>query len=299
MSIDYSRYRFYQDIQVWPTMRELDYEGWIENFADGEDRDLAQRILDFFVYIPEVMVNQLFRAAIGRAGNYFKMVDSTWNNESFKNDCWYSYIPGEIPHESDSGSLFSRKVREVLDVDEDKRFMSCDKLINLLQTSKKPQKVILTDDFVGSGCQCDNAWNSNELYDNISVSLKEVAENGHHHIVYAPLVVNYVGADRIFTKCKGLHLECVHLLGIEYDLFDPLCLCWKGDSGLYQAGTELIIRKSQELEISDQGEVSVRGFQGQGLALAFSHGIPDACPAIFFWKSNNWHPLKKKHLKRM
>lgn len=299
MGVDISRYRFFQDIHLWPTMSELNYEGWIENFDEGEERELAAQILAFFVYFPENMVNQLFRTVIGRVGTLFRALDPSWTDNSFKNDCWYSYIPGEVPHESDSGGLFARKVREVLDVDEQRRFMSCDKLIGLLRSSKTPQKVILTDDFVGSGSQCDNAWNSNDLYDDLDVSLKDVVAEGHHFVVYAPLVMNYVGADRILRKCEGLQLECIHLLGVEYDLFSSSCACWDGKEDRFKAGTEMLIRKSRELGIPENGDISIKGFCDQGLALAFSHGIPDACPALFFWESENWRPLKKKHLTRM
>lgn len=38
----------------------------------------------------------------------------------------------------------------------------------------------------------------------------------------------------------------------------------------------------------------VQGFGRQGLALAFSHGIPDACPAFFYWETETWKPLKKR-----
>lgn len=36
------------------------------------------------------------------------------------------------------------------------------------------------------------------------------------------------------------------------------------------------------------------GFGAQGLSLAFSHGIPDACPAFFYWETATWKPLKRR-----
>lgn len=300
MSNGYPRFDYYQTINVWPSrMDDLNYKGWLLNFDEGTDRSLAQLILEFFVYIPEDMVNQLFKTVVGRAGYHFKQQNTAWNNGSFKNNCWYSYIPGEIPNKSDSGGIFARKVRDVLDVDES-RILDFKGLIWELQSSSAPQRVILTDDFVGSGNQCVTAWNSDCLLDDVDVALKTVALKGNHQIVYAPLVANKTGVDRIAKDCEGLKLEYIYLLDDEYNLFSPECLCWKGNKQLYDMGMEMIMRKSVEQGIVDSnGTQSVKGYRGQGLAIAFSHGMPDACPAFFYWQNDNWVPLIKKHFKRM
>jgi len=84
----------------------------------------------------------------------------------------------------------------------------------------------------------------------------------------------------------------VHELGDEYSLFSEQCVCWNGEYDLYCAGVELIRRVSGILGISDDnGEVSVRGFGGQGLFVGFEHGIPDSDPAFFFYADKGWKPL--------
>lgn len=61
----------------------------------------------------------------------------------------------------------------------------------------------------------------------------------------------------------------------------------------------MILRKSAALGIkNDNKVVSAKGFGGQGLAVAFEHGIPDAVPAFFYWESDNWVPLIKKSYER-
>lgn len=53
------------------------------------------------------------------------------------------------------------------------------------------------------------------------------------------------------------------------------------------------IAKEQKIPITGGNSVNdVMGFAKQGLALAFHHGIPDACPAFFYWNTENWKPLK-------
>lgn len=291
-----TKFRFYQNIQLWPKASDFNYEGWLENFSNDEQK-IAQKILDFFVYFPDDIIDQLFRTVVGRAGYYFRQYDSTWCNESFSKNCWYSFIPGEDPNLSDSGYIYTRKVREVLGVPQE-RLKTFGQILQLLDEATEPQNVILTDDFVGSGAQCENAWNK-QLFENFPKSLKQVASEGCHRIIYVPLIVNERGKYKITGYCDGLKLEYAYELGTEWNLFLPDCRCWGGDTQLYKDGVSLIKEKSREIGLLDDNSVcSVKGFGGQGLALGFSHGIPDACPGFFFKQTEDWVPLKVKHLKR-
>lgn len=59
----------------------------------------------------------------------------------------------------------------------------------------------------------------------------------------------------------------------------------------------LIFEKSKMLNIpfTNGGQVNdVKGYREQGLALAFEHGIPDACPPIFYWETGDWKPLMNR-----
>ena len=122
-----------------------------------------------------------------------------------------------------------------------------------------------------------------------------------HRIFYAPLVMNEQGYRQIKTNCSGLNLETIHVLGDEYNLFSPKCLCWKNDPDLYTRGTEMILRKSREVGIPEdslRNPLYLKGLQAQGLAIAFGHGIPDACPPFFYWDQNGWTPLIIKQYPR-
>jgi len=288
-----SKFYFFQEIQMLPKAAGFNYEGWLDNF-DSTERSIAERILDFFVYIPEDITNQLFRTVIGKAGYYFRTVDGGWDEQSFHNKCWYSYVPGENWNVTDSGVTFVKKVKDVIGIDEN-HILSFGELFKTLYEATTPQNVILTDDFVGTGAQCDHAWNQ-KPFPSIDKSLKDIIKEGGHNVIYVPLIVNYVGKMRIEGTCSGLHLDYAYELGPEWNLFSEKCLCWDGKEELYKVGTELIRKKSLSLGITaEKGQVSIRGFGGQGLAVAFSHCIPDACPAIFFVKKNGWVPLKVRH----
>lgn len=290
-----STYEYFQEVHLWPLTKDLNYVQWLENFAEGEEREIAKHVLDFFIYIPDNHVNQMVQIVVGKCGYFFKNVVSGWGHDSFINNCWYSFIPGETPSYTDSGFIFTRKLREEAGIP-DERILGFEQLIFKLLNETSPQNVILVDDFVGSGAQCDFAWN-NHVLGKTGLTLSALASKGHH-IVYAPLIVNEMGKKRIETRCKGLELVYLHLLKKEYSLFNVDGLCWKGDITLYNKWLALFDKICRQENIPLTGGKHVndgKGFGEQGLAIAFSHGIPDACPALFYWNTDTWKRLIKKH----
>jgi hypothetical protein len=183
----------------------------------------------------------------------------------------------------------------------EKQIVAYSNLYSILENSTTNFPVIFVDDFVGSGAQCDKAWNDNRGGSR-NYTLSEIASTFGHKFVYTPLVVNKMGYDRICNECADLTLIPNHILNDEYNLFKSECICWKGDDDLYNKGTQLIIEKSRDLGIpftNGDKVVDVKGFGEQGLALAFDDdGVPDAIPAIFYWCADNWTPLIKKEYQR-
>ncbi|MBR1621060.1 MAG: hypothetical protein IJ669_02960 [Prevotella sp.] len=290
--------RFYQKVSLWPRTTKLNYKGWLSNFENGDDLELAKKILDFFVYYSDDLVDQLIIAAVGRCGYKLQELNGGWSYNDFKEKCWYGFVPGEHPHDSDSGHIFIRKVRDVLRVDE-RRELNFPEILQMLASESTPQNVILVDDFVGSGSQCCTAWNCLKL--KTGSTLADLCMKIPHNIFYAPLVINHDGYRRIKANCHNLNLETVHILDDEYNLFNSKCLCWNNDPNLYKRGTEMILRKSRVVGIPEddvRNPLYIRGLQEQGLAIAFEHGIPDACPPFFYWDQNGWTPLIKKQYPR-
>jgi len=293
------RAKFFQSVQVWPLTDDLNYTGWLNNFKTDNDKKIACLILDFFTYYTEKMVDHMFIASIGNAGSRLSQIFHDWKHSDFFNRVVYSYIPGEIPNISDSGFNFARKLKEVIGIPEG-RLVEYNHIPEILDRINKPTPVILVDDLIGSGDQCSKAWNKNKFEYN-KKTLKEFSDSEGHIFVYAPLIVNYIGFERIKKDCPSLILTPCHILGPEYNLFDPNCFCWKGSHNLYKAGTELILKKSSELGIpSTDGRHTQdeKGFGKQGLALKFAHGAPDAIPAFFYWCYDNWTPLFTKTYER-
>jgi hypothetical protein len=290
---------FFRSLQIWPLNDVLNYKGWLDNFTDTEERKIACHILDFFMFYPKNMLNQMLKSVVGYAGYTFASHFSDWQHDDFKNRCIYSFIPGETINPTDSGHIYVRKLRNELHISENQIVNYTDLYRKLETCDNLP--VIFVDDFVGSGAQCDKAWNQNQ--EELSKhTLSKIASTSNHKFVYAPLVTNNIGYDRIINRCIGLTLVTSHVLNDEYNLFKPECICWKGKKDLYNKGTQLIIEKSRDLGIpftNGAGVVDVKGFREQGLALAFDDdGVPDAIPAIFYWCTDNWTPLIKKEYQR-
>lgn len=289
-------YQYYQEVHLWPLNNELNYTQWLENFEEGEDRDIARRILDFFVYVPDSHVNQMLQTVVGRCGYYFKEKVKGWGHDSFVTDCWYSFIPGEKPSFTDSGFIFTRKLRDEVGIPEN-RILGFDHLMAYILNGKPVHNIILVDDFVGSGAQCDEAWN-NHVLGSTGWTLSGLTQTNNLNIVYAPLIVNDMGKKRIENNCHGLKLEYIHLLNEEYSLFNEKGLCWNNNQVLFDKWCNLFNKICKQENIPLKGGNCVndgKGFGEQGLAIAFNHGIPDACPAFFYWNSDTWKPLIKKH----
>jgi hypothetical protein len=291
------RATFFQTVHAWPLSEELNFAGWLQNFSEGKDRKIACHILNFFTYFPERMVDQMMRVAVGKLGNYLSLHFSDWKHSDFKTRCLYSFIPGETQNPTDSGHLFTRKLRDALGIPEE-FIINYSRIPEVLAETIKPTPIIFVDDFVGSGEQCHCAWNINKLH---GKTLKEISDDSGHKFIYAPLIVNELGFNRIKKKCPSLILSTAHILGSEYNLFNPNCICWNNDLDLHRAGVELILRKSYELGIPFTGgrvTCDGKGFLEQGLALSFSHGTPDAVPSFFYWCHENWTPLIQKRYER-
>ena len=291
------RAQFFQTVHAWPLSEVLDYQGWLSNFKTDEEKQIACHILDFFTHYPKQMTDRLLRNVIGQAGRYFNQFLADWEHDYFRNRCLYSYIPGERPNPTDSGHRYVTKIRDLLNVPQE-RIIDYDQIPTVLDKMTLPTPVVFVDDFIGTGNQCIKAWKQN-IFPYNSRTLEQLALDGKHPFAYAPLIGNELGYNRITSMCTGLHLVVSYILGPEYNLFNQDCICWKENLDLYDRAVDFILNTSKALGIpDDDSEVSTKGFGGQGLALAIETTPPDAVPAFFFWCQDNWKPLIKRSYKR-
>ncbi len=145
---------FLRRINVWPPS-DIFYEEWLSNFVSLDDRYIASKILNSFLYYSKPMVAKLLHDAVGNAISLIAQKVHPSERGFYKKEVFYSYIPGENPNPTDSGLLFMRKLREALDISDHKTLMFDtlkDKLLK--EGTKQRLLIVLCDDFMGSGNQC-------------------------------------------------------------------------------------------------------------------------------------------------
>ncbi len=290
--------RYFQNVQAWPLNSKLNYIGWLNNFTVPEEISIASHLLNFFMYYNNFIVDKLLMNSIGKSG-YVLRANSQWNHSYFRHSCYYSTIPGEVNHGADhsgSGAIFLNKLRtRQFDIPEG-QILGFTSLFRMLEETRIPTPVFFVDDFVGSGDQCTNAFKYRSS--DTGKTLNEIASQGKHRLIFSPTIINKVGYEKIIRECPDICLSCSHILGDEYNLFNPDCLCWT-DGVQYNEGIDFIIRKSKEIGIPETGETGIRGYKNQGLAIAFEHGTPDATIPLFYWCDNGWTPLIEKAYERI
>ena len=290
---------YLRKIGVWPAS-DVFYADWLSNFETLDDRYVASKILNNFLYYSKPMVAKLLHDSVGSAISAIAQETGSRSKDFYKRDVVYSYIPGEKPNATDSGLLFMRKLREDLHIPQENTLMF-EELKTLIRDEGARTKLLIVfcDDFVGSGCQCVTALTEMPL-EKFNMSIYDCAQKFGHTIAYAPLIANVMGAKKIRTSLPNVVFTPAHILGDEYNLFSSACICWEGDEDLYRAGVSLIRRTSANLGIEDKanGVVSVEGFGRQGLFIGFEHGMPDSDPAFFFYADKGWKPLMRKTYER-
>lgn len=280
---------FFRQVQLWPLADTFDFEGWLGNFEGVDEKYIAAKMISSFMYFPSKMIDRMLYDVIGREASRIAFSEKNGKSDFYKTEICYSYFPGEDGGAVDSGQLFLRKIRDKLHVPA-KNVIDWGDLLHKCKSSTPYRNIIFCDDVIGSGKQCIKSLQKRRA--ELDTSLYEFAKTYHFSISIVPIVANALGVENVTRSLPGIHVNPLHTLGPEYDLFNSCGLCWNGDMDLYKCAMELIQSKSEKLGIRDDGDVvSMRGYENQGWSLAFDHGIPDAVPAIFFYSEKGWTPL--------
>ena len=288
---------YYRKTQIWPKAEDFNYEGWLDNFLDTGDKYLASVILSFFTYYSDEIIRKLLYDSIGNACGVFYRAQNYWNINDYKQKNYYSYVSSGNP--TDSGFIFTRMARDILHIPET-QILAFEELRGKLDEGFERKNVVLMDDFIGYGSQCISALGKTDAN---GISLYNLIKERKHIVVYAPLVANEIGVKNIKKSFPQIFITPAYTLGEEYNLFSERCICWERDHNLFKAGVEMIRRTSRDCGIPEAypqegNELDTRGYKNQGVALGFSHGIPDAVPGFFYYSDNGWTPLMKRIYER-
>jgi len=284
---------YFVDVHLWPLTAELDPRPWLSNFDEAET-GVALRLLDMFQYFSQPLVDQLFVSAfqqlsttVAVPGSMPLAVQSAWLQ--FCRDAIVTHVEGESPNPTDSGYLFARRARQLLGIGEEQIMQPDDALDAWRRAPSRP--IVFVDDFVGSGQQFEVTWYRPRPRTG-DLSFHDLAA-GSSRAFYCPLVGTRKGTKYITDYCPHVEVRPVHVVDAKHDgvLADD-SVAWSDDER--DQARSIIHDASMRAGIPEAGHSRWDGFEGLGLALAFSHSVPDATLPIFYWDNGGWRPLLRR-----
>ena len=288
---------YFTSVQLWPIRTELNPRLWLGNFAPHEQIH-ARYLLNSFLYLSSHLTEQMvvdnFEAlsrlvALPHTGS----PDGATRWAEFASKLIVVIVRGEDPRPTDSGYLFSRITRDKLDIPELRIFDVPEALEKLEAGIDVP--VVFIDDFVGSGDQFIETWTKSWIIGSGNLSFQELSLQRQGPFIYCPVLATELGARAIRTAHPQVIVQPGHELPPSYSVFHPESLFWPEQ--LRSSATTFIQQASARAGIpdTDGGPDDWRGYNKLGLTVAFAHGVPDATIPLFWWESETWNPLKKRH----
>jgi hypothetical protein len=290
---------FFVDAQLWPVEAQLNVSGWMSNFLPDE-RDYAVHLLNAFIYVSQPLMNKVFEAAIANLSRTIVTskknlvrARSEWGR--FLSSALFVRVTGEKPHDADSGFIFARMARNVLNIPEERILPPTEALLHLARDPSVP--IVFVDDFVGSGLQFSTLWRRPSVRTNGQplsfASLAALAPDLRAY--YTPLIATASGVQNVKQSCPSVYLVPAHVLDDRYSAVSPTSIVWPDH--LRAGASDFLLSASTRAGIpdTDGGENDWRGFHKLALTLSFEHGPPDATLPIFYWSQNNWTPLVRRY----
>lgn len=285
---------FFVDLHLWPEREVLNPHGWLTNFTEAE-RPLAVHLLNVFLYFNERLGDALLRSAVQSlsadiAARATSLTEAKARWRSFISTLTVSYVHGERPQATDSGHLFARKARQVLEIPDSQILEPAEAIAALLDTSEG--ELLLLDDFVGSGRQMAASWT--RVYASAAGkrgTLKMLSENGIR-VIYTPLVATMYGLEELRKSCPGLEVRAAHELDSRYSLTHVNSILWP--DALRSKGRDFLLAASTRAGIVGNAKYGWEGFHNLALALSFWHSVPDATLPLFYWEAGDWIPLIRR-----
>lgn len=276
---------------IWPSARQLDIDGWLSNFDEGRDQEIAVAVLLSHVHLNEEQIEYSVASAIRSLS-----ADVSFGHSAERPRAWrqflqtalFSYPESRANDITASGQIFMRIVKS-FGVPEE-RILAPHVLLKTL-IEKGPCNVIFLDDLSGSGNQFVQHWSRKYPLPIGKRSLSEILKEGKISSAYfLPVIATEDSKARIEASC-GIEVRPAYLVGKEYYALDPSSRIARDI-----ARPELnafLERYSPKVE---NGKYGTTGYSGLGLALSFHHGCPNNSLPILRWtpSTTDWKPLVTK-----
>ena len=272
---------------LWDKEPRIRPRAWLSNFA-AEDQGVAAALLDKFTFYNSQLTDTLFVAAFNSLGDGLSKGPAAPVRDQLLlglTSAVIAPVTGEVPNPTDSGYLVCRKLRQLLNIDQEQ-------ILDwpaALEHAYHGKTVVFADDFIGSGDQFLKTW-ERELTS--GRSFKDANSKTGFVAIYISAVSADYGLSEINKRAPTVAVCTAHIL-TKSGSYRSLI-----NSGEFsEQNFESFIRKyGPRLRPKDtymlKDEYVLYGYKNRGLMFGFDHSIPDATLPIF-WSpgTSNWEPL--------
>lgn len=279
----------------WAPEPQVRPKAWLENFPEGDERALAAILLDNLVFLGDRAVERLLVAAYNELEDQILLNTLPTNlpGSVFMQRVKFTPVEGEAPRPTDSGKSFCRKLRDAVELPDD-RFV--DPTI-ALQQAILANPIVFIDDYLGSGQQLIKTWHRHYAASSPRSFAEAYAQNQFSAVCLVP-VATETSLLAIQTHASGLQVIATHVLDASYSaklLEAPVLVPPVAD--LQADLRSLLARHAPLLDLPPflTGDQAIYGFAELALLLAFGHGVPDSTlPVVWAPGPGDWIKLVKQ-----
>lgn len=282
--------RYLSNVGVWPSPRQLDVDGWLDNFEEGTDRSLAAALLDSYVHLNEEQIVHAVASTIRSLSGLPRFGSGYERRKSwgiFLDQAYVSFPLSRVGDPTGSGYIFARIASEKLGFLESQIYAP-EHLVSALSETQQGADLILLDDITASGTQFVRSWKRKFDTDHGRIGLDDLASAGKIRSAhYLPVVATSEAKQKIESK-TSVRVIPTYTLTEDYR-------CLSENTRLipekYLSEVEGFLGKYSPRTGKD--EYGPTGYGGLGLAISFHHGCPNNTLPILQWGQarNDWKPL--------
>ncbi|MFW8628323.1 phosphoribosyltransferase-like protein [Deinococcus sp. ME38] len=276
--------RYYEDlasfgsnIEALITMGEVDwkryhYNDFINSFPTVEMKFVAIYLAASVLFLSENLCISMLSKKI------FPIVEKIRDSS----DIFFVVMQGEDINVVDSGFVFTRIIRRITGLVENKYYKSLDQIFEMTSLGRTVE-IILVDDIMATGDQFNDMFTRprrNQLGEEFTIG--QMVERGLLKIRYYPILCTeaalerYDQYDQYISPC--IILDHTYNILNNIDAYFPQWLCDQID----------ILSTVQAMcELKSIPSYGIAGHGGLGLAISFFHSTPDSTLPLLWQKDDN------------
>lgn len=272
---------------------DIDPTGWLSNFHDGREREIAAALLESFMFINEAQTIKMLEMAFASlAVDPFvetlqgSGIEDKWRE--FRRRVLITFPTDDQDAPSSSGYLFVRHARQDLGLAEP-QLLAPGKLIERVASLTLATPIVFLDDIVGTGEQFCESWERQYEVNGVVTTLGAEAARLQAPVYYCPVVCTAAGLRAISATAPDVKVRPAHFLPDVYSASSPETILVPTEMRAELPG--FISTVSRRAGVTRFQEL---GWGNLSLAIAFEHSVPDLTLPIFHSEKNGWKPLRKR-----